>query len=438
MKSIRHILANQKGAYFLMSAIVLSVMVGFAALGVEIGRWYGIQAEMSKSIDGAAFAGAKNVSNPLFPNAAALESFVVQVANANFSPGMLGTDSPTFTANLDANGKVTVSGNVHSLNNLTTVFDSGATMTALGASGSAKLRKAEIALVLDFSGSMDFPNPQPIVDLRDGATLFVNNFQAFEQDHRFALITFATGVKTLFPMAPDFVQPITDEIALLMNPTGGTNAEDALAQARSLTWSSGQMNLPVNERIRQIVIFFSDGKPSSFRGGFTRNGIFYDAAVPDGSVSIRNPNEYHQYLASNFRAWPSGNGTGTSGVHFNNQCGSGSNYKRVQWDVFADQQYGLSSSVYPPFNGAGINDCFTKSQLKPYVTAVSKQKTLDNAEALKSDGIEIYTIRYGAADVTMMQTMATDLDHAFSATNSSELQGIFQEIANKLKLVLVS
>ena len=40
MKNLGSKIDNQKGAYFLMSAIVLSIMVGFAALGVEIGRWY--------------------------------------------------------------------------------------------------------------------------------------------------------------------------------------------------------------------------------------------------------------------------------------------------------------------------------------------------------------------------------------------------------------
>ena len=72
------------------------------------------------------------------------------------------------------------------------------------------------------------------------------------------------------------------------------------------------------------------------------------------------------------------------------------------------------------------------------MTAVSRQKALDNAEALKGDGIEIFTIGLGAADVTVMQTMATDAEHAFFANSSSEIQGIFQEIANKLKLILVS
>ena len=225
MKPIRQILANQKGAYFLMSAIVLSVMVGFSALGVEIGRWYAIQAEMSKSIDGAAFAGAKNVSGPKFvDDPSALEAFVVEVAEANFPPGLLDTDTPVFTAVLDGEGKVTVDGDVHSLNHMTTVFDTGTTMTALGAVGSAKLRKAEVALVLDVSGSMSANNA--IGDLIDGATTFVNNFEHFEADHKFALLTFGSGVETPFPLGTDFVDDMTFEIGNLA-ADGFTNTEDA-------------------------------------------------------------------------------------------------------------------------------------------------------------------------------------------------------------------
>ena len=440
MKSLRHILKDQQGAYFLLSAIVLSVMVAFAALGVEIGRWYGIQAEVSKSIDGAAFAGAKNVSNPLFadangdPDDAALEAFVVQVAQANFPAGMLGTDTPVFTADLDAEGKVTVNGDVNSLNHLTTIMETGTPTTALGAVGAAKLRKAEIALVLDYSGSMDNPDPQPLVDLRDGATLFVNNFTSFQKDHRFALITFASGVKTPFPMDTDFVDPMNTEIANLTDSTGGTNAEDALAQARNLPWSPDQLTLPVNERTRQVVIFFSDGEPTSFRGTFTRNGVQYDATVPDGSVSLRKHNEYYDQI-SNYVAWPSGNGTGDSPRY----CGGGgSSYKDVKWHIFSSLQYGLNSPVYPPLNGHGIHDCLTRSQLQPYVTAVSRQKAVDNAALLKGDGIEVYAIGLGAADRGIMQAIATDLDHEFFANTSGDLQGIFQEIANQLKLILVS
>ena len=81
--------------------------MGFAALGVEVGRWYAIQGELGKAIDAAAFAGAKNVNNPNIPG---LNTFVDQVAHANFPAGMLGADTPSFLISDDGNGKVLVEG----------------------------------------------------------------------------------------------------------------------------------------------------------------------------------------------------------------------------------------------------------------------------------------------------------------------------------------
>ena len=52
------IIHNQQGTYLVISAIILSVMFGLSALGIEAGRWYAIQGDLSKSIDGAAFAGS--------------------------------------------------------------------------------------------------------------------------------------------------------------------------------------------------------------------------------------------------------------------------------------------------------------------------------------------------------------------------------------------
>ena len=63
------------------------------------------------------------MSNPKFATDAELEAFVLEVAQANFPPGLLDTDTPVFVANKDVNGKVTVNASVHSLNHLTTVFD---------------------------------------------------------------------------------------------------------------------------------------------------------------------------------------------------------------------------------------------------------------------------------------------------------------------------
>ena len=80
-------------------------------------------------------------------------------------------------------------------------------MTQLGSVGAAKLRKVDVALVLDVSGSMTVGGA--INDLKTGADTFVQNFQSFQKDHKFALITYATGVLTPVPMSQDFVFDMT-------------------------------------------------------------------------------------------------------------------------------------------------------------------------------------------------------------------------------------
>ncbi len=449
MKPIRHILADQKGAYFLMSAIVLSVMVAFAALGVEIGRWYAVQAEMSKAIDAAAFAGAKNISNPLFPNPAALDAFAVQVAQANYPPGLLDTDTPVFVANVDADGKMTVNGTVNSLNKLTPTFETGTATTALGAVGSAKLRKAEIALILDISGSMS-RGPAPINELRDGARQFVANFADYNDDHKFGLVAFASGVETQRDLATDFLTEMDDKIAALTPDNGGTNMEHGFTKAGALSWSPPQMGLPVNERTRQTAIFFSDGEATAFYGDFTYKGNLEKGIaqvyVNGGRVidDMKKPDFLQEDYSSPYisRMPRTGNGQ-TSGP-----CGSSS----VKWHIFEDSLYGFSMAQ-PPVS-AGVEQCdigktysggewrYGYSPLDDYVRWVAQEKTRKHAQLLKDAGIELYTIGLattaGSADELFMKSLATDADHAKFANSEDELEGIFQEIANQLKLVLVS
>ena len=434
MKYFRHILADQKGAYFLMSALVLSVMVGFAALGVEIGRWYAIQAEVSKSIDGAAFAAAKNVANPLFPNPTALEAFAVQVAQANYPSSLLGSDTPVFTANLNAQGQVTVNGDVNSLNSLTTVFDTGTPTTALASVGSAQLRRAEIALVLDVSGSMA---GAPLTDLQDGADLFVNNFQSFQKDHKFALLTFATGVQTPFPLDTDFVFDVTNQIAATV-AAGGTNTEDALGQAVNLGWEPGQLAVPVNQRTQQVVILFSDGNPTGFRGQFKKNGADLDAVVllhnGEPPANVWGQFGQHDVQVNYFGTLADKLGDGKSS---GTACSSGDT---TEWKVFDDPKYGISQYGQSPMTGYSTPYCNGTEPpgLVDYTIWVTRQMAIDHAAELKALGIIVYTIGYGAVDAGFMTTLATDPAHAFTAATSVDLTGIFQTIANELKLILVS
>jgi Flp pilus assembly protein TadG len=435
IKRIQNPLRNQHGTYILITGIAIVVLFGFAALGIEVGRWYTIQGEMSKAIDGAAFAGAKNVNNP---NITDLHGFVEQVAQANFPPGLLGTDTPTFVVSDDGNGKVTVQGDTNSINSLARVVGGGHDKTAIAADGSAKLRNAEIALVLDVSGSM---GGSPISDLKDGAKSFVENFTDQQADNRFALISFASGVQKLYDMNHGYVSPMTTAINGL-NATGGTNAEDALAQALALPWSD-QSGVPPNERTKQVVVFFSDGNPTAFRGQFKYNGTDYDAvAALDGSgtavwSNLQRP-DYQFTTFSVDKTYRTGDGKTSGSTSCPNTSGpSGTNKLNVRWYVFSDPTYGMGS--YGPISGYGSQQCnIPGGPLAGYLDYLAKQMAIDNAAAIKAQGIEIYTIGLGNIDQNFLSALSSGPKFVYYTPDSSELEGIFQQIANILKLVLIS
>ena len=84
---MKRILHNQSGAVLVIFALLLIVLVGFMALGMEVGRWYLVRSELSKGVDAAAMAGAKNISNPYIQ----MDTFVQEMGKENFPPGYLDT-----------------------------------------------------------------------------------------------------------------------------------------------------------------------------------------------------------------------------------------------------------------------------------------------------------------------------------------------------------
>ena len=419
---------NQRGSYFAMSAIALLVMFGFAALGVEAGRWYAVQGELSKSIDGAAFAGAQNVNNPNIPD---LNLFIEEVAQANFADGLLGTDTAAFTVANDGAGLITVNGSTNALNTLAKGFNPSMDKTYVATAGSAKLRNAEIALVLDVSGSM---SGNPLTNLKDGSKQFIQNFSDHEQTSKFALLAYASGVIKPFDMDHNYVSPIESAINAL-NAQGGTNTEDALAQAAALPWVD-QSALPPNQRGKQVVILFSDGNPSAFRGQFKKNNTDYDgvAALDGGYAAVWSymqwPNQTWNYTSSiTVKRTGDGKNTGSSA------CGGSST---VKWYIFEDPTYGLDS--FGPTSGMDPETCFMSNPdpLGDYMNYLVRQMAIDNAQTIKDNDIEIYTIGLGNVDQNFLESLSSGPEFSYYTTDPAQLAGIFQQIANILKLVLVS
>ncbi len=424
------LLGNQQGTYLVFSAIVLVVIIGFAALGIEVGRWYAVQGELGKSIDGAAFAGAKNFSNPNVD----IETLTQDVAQANFPKGLLLTEAPGFTVTQDGRGRVTVDGETTSNNPLAKAFDAKYEQTKIGTSGAARLRRAEIALVLDVSGSMNSGNA--IGDLRDGAKLFVENFEGQEDRTKMALLTFAAGVENLYDLDHGYADKMPAEITKL-RASGMTNAEDALGQATKLPWED-QSGLPGNEKGKQVVVFFSDGNPNTFRGEFFQNGTVHEAANSGGSL-YKHDTQVELYTPS--IALTDGDQTLTGDGLPPSQSACAGSLPTVKWEIFEDDDYGFSSGIYSPLYGVDPESCpgvISKTDLYGYTQALARQMAIDHAQELKDQGIEIYTIGLGNVDKDYLAQISSGSKYAYFASGPDELEAIFQKIANILKLVLVA
>ena len=81
------IAGNQRGTALVTFTLLLTALLGFAALGIEVGTWYVMRAELSKAVDAAALAGAANIASPNLNLVTLAQDF----GDANFAPGYLGT-----------------------------------------------------------------------------------------------------------------------------------------------------------------------------------------------------------------------------------------------------------------------------------------------------------------------------------------------------------
>ncbi len=428
--------ANERGIFSMFTALAIMGLVGFMALGVQVGQWYVTRAELSKAVDAAAFAGAKNYSNPyLSPT-----DLMAEVGQANFFPGMLGTDGAAEivgTLDPNENGLVFVTGSTSVLNTFAKAYDIDSTL--ISTKGNAQQREAEIMMVLDESGSMG----GAMGDLKAGAQSFLDFFENTEQLDKFSLITFASGVTLEFAMDYDYFQPISNAIGD-MNADGGTNTEDALDQADGPGGFTDQTGMSGDEIVKQYLIFFSDGNPTAFRGTFTRNGNDYDAVgyAADWNISLMNPSEQFQYLS--VKQYETGDGLSSGST----VCQAGNppeGYSNTKWGVLDDAEYGVNG--YSEFSDVYYSDLLntTNPEIcsvsmwrgRDYVQAITKQMAIDHAQELKDSGIKIYTIGLGSIDQSFLSRIASGSTYEYYAADSGELTSLFQQIAANISLRLV-
>lgn len=418
---------KEAGAVLLTVALFLTLLLGFTALGIEAGRWYLIRAELSKSVDAGALAGARNISNPHVDPTTLAEEYTAE----NFPIGFLGTPgsgtgSASFNAEMLENGKILVNGHASATAVLAQVL--GFNQIPVSSAGVAQKRPVEIMLVLDRSGSM---SGQPFADLKVAAKSFLDFFADTQNEDKLGLISFAASVKVERALGTNFVTPLKTAITA-MSAGGYTNAEDAIDQADGPLGFTNQNGVPGENRVQQFLIFFSDGRPNTFRWSFTYKGVTYDAVAsqagncdPGDANSMRlnlaMPNREAD-LPGPIRLEPTGDG-----VFPASRCGV--NKLTLKWNIFDTRPVpGYSSTA------CGIPD----RVLGDYTCKLASTLAVEHARELKDKGLIIYSIGLGQNIHTQfLADLATSPEQVYMAPTSAELRAIFQQVAQDIKLRLV-
>ncbi len=147
-------ITDERGVSLVIFALMLLVLLGFMALGIEAGRWYLVRAELSKGVDAAALAAAKNISNPFVNPRPWQRSSARRISRPATSVRPApGRGTVRFNATLVEPNKVSVTGNVDATPVLAQLF--GVTTIPVSAERCAQKKEVEIMMILDRSGSMD-------------------------------------------------------------------------------------------------------------------------------------------------------------------------------------------------------------------------------------------------------------------------------------------
>jgi Flp pilus assembly protein TadG len=270
MMTKRSSLSSQQGYALIYMCVVIVVLLLFTGLAVDTGRAYVVKAQLSKAVDGAALAAARNLNSGNPKNEA------ITVFRANFPAGYFGTSSSTdptsdpnfFKSSVNpATGVNTVTVNATAV--LPTTFMKLANFNQLNVSaiGEATRRMVDLSLVIDVSSSIG----SQWTAVHDAAQVFINAFD--KNNDRIALMTFSNGVSVLDPMpsARGFnkSQVYSDVPSTL--PGGSTNMVEGLYRG----WDELR-SVPAGQQSGlRVIVLFTDGASNSVPAS-------YDAATGQG------------------------------------------------------------------------------------------------------------------------------------------------------------
>ena len=289
-------------------AATLTVLLLMTGLAVDSGRAYVVKAQLTKAVDGAALAAARNL-NSGNPQAEATVIF-----KANFPMGFMGTTPVDATAagNFFKSTTDAVSGvnvvTVTATEILPTTFMKlgNFNQVTVTSSGEATRRMVDLSLVIDVSGSIG----SKWAAVRDAARAFVNSFDG--NNDRMALMTFANGSDVLYqmPSSRGFAKTTLQNDIPSALPGGSTLMVEGLYHG----WDELRSVSAGQQSGLRIIVLFTDGASNGVPGNFE--------AVPGVATSYRTADFPKNLPDPDGMTWASPALGGLSDTRTGNQAGA--------------------------------------------------------------------------------------------------------------------
>jgi Flp pilus assembly protein TadG len=255
--------SGQEGFALVYMAALLAVLLIFTGLAVDTGRAYVVKAQLTKAVDGAALAAARNL-NSGNPKAEATRIF-----QANFPTDYMGISSVTdpasdpafFTLATDtASGVNTVTVTASAILPTTFMQLANFTQVTVTSSGQAQRRMVDLSLVLDVSSSIG----SKWAAVHDATVAFIDTFDAVHD--RMSLVEFGNGASVIYPMPPSrgFDKATLEADVPGTLPGGSTLMVEGLYRG----WDQLRTVPAGTQSGLRIIVLFTDGASNGVPGNW--------------------------------------------------------------------------------------------------------------------------------------------------------------------------
>jgi Flp pilus assembly protein TadG len=269
-------LSSERGVTLIYMAIFITTGLLFTGLAVDTGRAYVVKAQLTKAVDGAALAAARNLhgGDP--------EAEAARIFRANFPAGYLGTSmvtDPATDTDFFRTRTVTETGvnivTVQATAVVPTTFMRLASFNevTVHSAGEAQRRMVDLSLVLDVSGSIG----SRWNAVRAAAVEFINAFD--EGGDRLALITYGNGVQVRYqmPSTRGFDKSAMISAIPTTLPGGWTPMGEGLYRG----WDELRSVPAGSQSGLRVIVLFTDGSANGVPGFWDTSGIAKSVSTSD-------------------------------------------------------------------------------------------------------------------------------------------------------------